>query len=182
MANTAPAEKEKKESIPKDKSAESKVATKAYTDEEFKKAVNDELIKQQKRMGQDNLVEFSQELLKKEEQLKVKEMEISKREEQLSINMKEFEKKINEFQAKQNKIIGCLDENDKNKNQRITHMVNTISGMKPATAAEILSVQDAEIAVKILGQLDSDKVAKIFNLMNKEISARLQKQYMDMKK
>jgi flagellar motility protein MotE (MotC chaperone) len=185
LASTSPKNESENKTETK---AESKVDTsaapppKTYTEEQFKQALKEEMSKQMRRMGNEGLIEFSQELLKKEEQLRIKEVEISKREEQLNINTKEFEKKINEFQEKQNKIIGCLEDQDKNKNKRIEHMVNTISGMKPVTAAEILSVQDPEIAVKILAQLDADKVAKIFNLMNKEISARLQKQYMDMKK
>jgi flagellar motility protein MotE (MotC chaperone) len=61
-------------------------------------------------------------------------------------------------------------------------MVDVVSGMRPQNAADILSVQDVEIAVKILGKLEPTKVSKIFNSMDKEISARLQKQYMNMKK
>ena len=61
-------------------------------------------------------------------------------------------------------------------------MVDVVSGMKPQTAADLLSQQDPSLAVKIMGELDAVKVAKIFNLMKKEISAKLQKQYMTLKK
>ena len=61
-------------------------------------------------------------------------------------------------------------------------VVEVISGMRPQNAADLLSVQESDLAVKILGQLDPAKVSKIFNLMDKEISAKLQKQFMTMKK
>ena len=57
-----------------------------------------------------------------------------------------------------------------------------LSGMKPDAAAQVLSVQDPLIAVKMISKLDSAKVSKIFNKMDKEVSARLQKQFLTMQK
>ena len=57
-----------------------------------------------------------------------------------------------------------------------------MSGMKPANAAELLSVQDSTISVQIISKLDPERVSKIFNLMDKAVSARLQKSYINMKK
>ncbi|HXH31227.1 MAG TPA: hypothetical protein VNJ01_10480 [Bacteriovoracaceae bacterium] len=37
-------------------------------------------------------------------------------------------------------------------------------------------------AVKILQQIDAKKASKIFNFMDKEVSAKIQKQYLLMKK
>ncbi|GAB4411396.1 MAG: hypothetical protein OHK0056_15300 [Bacteriovoracaceae bacterium] len=155
---------------------------KTYTQEEFDKAVKEKVEEQLKKVHKDNLVTFSTELLKREEELKLKEMELKKREEQVGLNNADLTNKIKEFQEKQNKLIGCMDEIDNQKKRRIDHMVDAVSGMRPQNAADVLSVQEAEIAVQILGQLPSDKVSKIFNLMEKEVSARLQKQYLSMKK
>lgn len=155
---------------------------KTYTQDEFDKAVKEKVEEQLKKVHKDNLVTFSTELLKREEELKLKEMELKKREEQVGMNNTDLTNKIKEFQEKQNKLIGCMDEIDNQKKRRIDHMVDAVSGMRPQNAADVLSVQEAEIAVQILGQLPSDKVSKIFNLMEKEVSARLQKQYLSMKK
>jgi flagellar motility protein MotE (MotC chaperone) len=54
--------------------------------------------------------------------------------------------------------------------------------MKPQKAAELLSVQDSDISVKILELIKPERASKIFNLMDKEVSARLQKQYLNMAK
>lgn len=155
---------------------------KTYTQEEFDKAVRAKVEEQLKKVHSENLVSFSNELLKKEEVLNLKEVELKKREDQLQMNNGDLTKKIVDFQDKQNKLIGCMDDIDNQKKKRVDHMVDAVSGMRPQNAADVLSVQEAEISVQILGQLPSDKVSKIFNLMDKEISARLQKQYLFMKK
>ena len=155
---------------------------KKYNYDEFQEAVNTKIEKQLKRLGRGKIIGFSKELMKKEEVLKLREIELEKRAEQLQMNTSDFQKKVKTFQNRQLKFLGCLDESDKQREKRITHMVDVVSGMKPLSAAEVLSVQDAGISIKILGMLPPEKVSKIFNLMKKEISARLQKQYMTMKK
>lgn len=157
-------------------------AGKTYSEEEFKKAVAQEVDAKVRRVNGSQMVDFSKELLQREETIKVKELEVKKQEEQLKLNMADFEKRVKEFQDTQKKFIGCVDEQDQKAQKRVTQMVDVISGMKPQSAANLLSVQETDIAVKILGQLDPIKVSKIFNLMDKEISAKLQKQFMTMKK
>ncbi len=170
-------------SIASDDKKKSEVKTeKTYNEEEFKKAVKEEVDKRLLRVTDKKLVELAQELLKKEEALQIRDLELKKSEEELVQSRKTLETKVLELQDRQKKLIGCLDEQDGQKNNRITHMVDVISGMKPDMAAQVLSVQDSEITVQIMGKLDPSKVSKIFNLMDKEISARLQKQYMNMKK
>lgn len=165
-----------------DKTNKSNLVEKKYTYDEFKSAVQERVQKHLKRLGRGKIIGLSRELLKKEEQLKLREMDIEKKEETLQINSSDFEKRVKKFQGRQSKFLGCLDEMDNQRLKRVTHMVEVVSGMKPQSAAEVLSVQDTDISIKILGLLPSEKVSKIFNLMKKEISARLQKQYMTMKK
>ena len=153
-----------------------------YSEKEFFAAVKKQAIKRMRRAGHSKLISFSEELLNREKELKEREVKLDKIKEQLEINQKYFESRISQFEQRQKKIIGCLDGQNEAITKRVTHMVDVISNMRPANAAEVLSVQDADISVKILGRLDAVKVSKIFNLMKREISARLQKQYMTMKK
>ena len=161
---------------------QAKVERRNYSEEEFKKAVLLEVEKTMKRVGSGNLIEFSKELMDKEEQLKVKELEIQKGQDQLKLNQVDFQKKVVEFQDSQKKFLGCVDAQNEKAEKRIGQMVEVISGMKPQNAAEVLSVQDPDLSVRILAQLDTSKASKIFNLMDKEVSARLQKQFLLMKK
>ncbi len=143
--------------------------------------IEEALVREIKRFRPKNLAKLGQELWEKEKKLDVREMKLKRKEEQITLNEKILEKKIKDFQSNQEKILGCIDRNDKDKSKRVNHMVEVISGMRTVNAAEILSVQEEEISIKILGLLPAEKVSKIFNLMDKEISARLQKQFMGMK-
>ena len=153
-----------------------------YTNEEFEKAVTKELEKRLKRLGHGKVVEFSKELVQKQQELDLKKIKTEKEDEQLKLSMKNFDKKVKEFRQKQEKLLVCMDEIHKKESKRVEHMVDTVSNMRPQNAADVLSVQDPGISVKILSELPATKVAKIFNLMDKEISARLQKQYLTMKR
>lgn len=153
-----------------------------YTEDEFKKAVLVEAEKLMKKAGSGHLVDFSKELLEKEEAIKVKELNLQKHEEQFKLNTADFQKKVVEFQDAQKKFLGCVDSQKETADKRVSQMVDVIAGMKPQSAADVLAVQDPDLSVRILGMLDSQKASKIFNLMDKEVSAKLQKQFVEMKK
>jgi flagellar motility protein MotE (MotC chaperone) len=155
---------------------------KVYTQKEFDEKLEKLLFEKLKRFGSENIVNLSQELHQKEKALADRENEIKQREEQVAVVENELTKKIKELQVQKDKILACLDQNDGKEKKRIDHMVEAVSGMRPQSAADVLSVQDPDISVKILDRLPASKVSKIFNSMKKEISARLQKQYMNMKK
>ena len=169
-------------SFAKEDAKKVQVKKREYTEEEFKTAVLEEATKLMKKAGSAHLVDFSKELIEKEDGIKVKEITVKKKEEELKMSEEDFKKKLIEFQEAQTKFLGCVEEKNQKSNARLGHMVEVISGMKPQTAADMLTVQDADLAVRILGELESTKASKIFNLMNKEVSARLQKQFLQMKK
>jgi len=153
-----------------------------YTEEEFKKAVDEEVTKQMKKAGASHLVDFSKELLEKEEGIKNRELEVKKQEEELKLSKSDFQKKVVEFQDSQKKFLGCIEDQKESTDKRVSQMVEVISGMKPQSAADVLAIQDPELSVRILAMLEAQKASKVFNLMDKEISAKLQKQFLQMKK
>jgi len=165
----------------KDKNAKKK-NVKEFTDKQLNEFIIKELEKKLKKIGRSKILNFSKELFKKEEDLKIIELDLKREKEKINLMKKNFEKNIKDFRKKQSKIISCLDKQDLEKTKRLNHMVEVISNMRPQAAAELLSVQENDIALRILGALDSLKVSKIFNLMTKEISSRLQKQYINMKR
>jgi len=155
---------------------------KTYTQKEFLEAVDKETNNRLDKYKNQNMVQLTREIVKKERSIELQEQKLKEKEAELTAIEKDLNERIKAFQKQQNKLIGCLDANDKNQKARVNHMVEIVSGMRPATAADVLSVQDVDIAVSILGKLEAVKVSKIFNSMDKEISARLQKQFMKMKK
>ena len=158
------------------------LAMAAEENAELEKKINARVLEKLKLLNQDNIVNFSRNLLKKEEELKNLEARLKRKEEEMGLHSKALGDKIGRFVASQKKFIGCIDNLEKGKKQRVSHLVEIIGGMRPAMAGKVLSVQDLDIAVAILSELPAQKMSKIFNSMDQEISARLQKQYMDMKK
>lgn len=150
--------------------------------EEVQKEIKKEVEKKLEKINSDNIIQFSKGLLKKEERLKLFEASLKKKEEVI-VNLEiDLNKKIKNFQKKQKKFLGCIDKIVEKEDDRLKKTVAILEGMRAQNAAELLSVQDVSLAVKLLGALDTKKISKIFNVMDKEISARLQKQYMTMKK
>lgn len=159
--------------------AESK---KTYTEEEFIKKVNEETKKKVDTIKIQSVSELTKELLDKEEKLKIRELELQKEADALKVAESDLTKKYSEFEHRQKAFIGCVKQNEDESKGRVGQLVDMVSNMKPQKAAEVLSVQDPDIAVKILQMIDAKKASKIFNFMEKDVSAKLQKQYLQMKK
>ncbi len=149
---------------------------------EFKAKLKEELSSSLQKLHKKPMANFMEELLEKEAKIAEISNKLELREKELLHNEDNLKTKIADFEKLQEKLISCMDENDKAEKNRVTNLVEIISNMRPDSAASILSVQEPGIAVKIVSLLPPDKSAKIFNLMDKEISARLQKQYMNMKR
>lgn len=161
--------------------AEDKKVEKTYTEAEFQAKVMEETKKNIEKIKTSSIVDLTKELVDKEAELKRKEQELKQREELLEKSNQDLVGKIKSFEDKKKKFYGCVAENEKKQDERVSQLVAVISQMKPAQAAEVLSVQDAGISVKILSKLSSKRASKIFNVMDKEVSARLQKDFLNMK-
>lgn len=157
-------------------------SSKTYTEEEFVKRLNEQVKAKIDLIKNKSVADLTKEILDKEEDLKLKELELQKQSDALKVTEIELGKKYNELHEKQKTFISCLDKNQEEASGRISQLVEMLINMKPQKAAEILSVQESDIAVRILQVIDSKKASKIFNFMDKEISAKLQKQYLEMKK
>jgi flagellar motility protein MotE (MotC chaperone) len=163
-------------------SAYAQTKAKTYTEEEFTKKVAEEVRKKVEEIKNKSVIDLTKELVTKEEAIRLRELDLQKREDQIRVNSAEIEKKVKDLNQHQTSVLGCVERNDEDLKARVGQQVEVVSNMKPEKAAQLLSVQDADIAVRILQMLDPKKASKIFNLMEKEVSARLQKQYMDMKR
>lgn len=155
---------------------------KLYTEKDFVKKVSEEVKKKVDTIKNKSVSDYTKELLDKEEKLRLRELELQKRQDSLKVAENELGKKYSDFEARQRSFIGCVKQNEDDSKARVGQLVETISNMKPQKAAEILSVQDSEIAVRILQMINPKTASKIFNFMDKEVSAKLQKQYLEMKK
>jgi flagellar motility protein MotE (MotC chaperone) len=160
--------------------------SKMYTESEFKmelkKQLEIELDKKIQYLKNTSLTQLTQELIEKERALEKRENDLNLRIEQFQLSEKGLVAKIDDIQKEKEKILGCIEDNKKDEVKRITQLVSMISGMKPDKAAGLLTVQEPSVTVRILERLESTQASKIFNSMDKEVSARLQKQFLDMRK
>ncbi len=155
---------------------------KTYSEADFVKKVNEEVKKKVDTIKNKSVSDLTKELLDKEEKLKLRELELQKQSDALRVSESEIEKRYKELNEKQKSFIGCVEKNEDESKARIGSLVDMVSNMKPQKAAEVLSVQDSEIAVKILQMIDAKKASKRFKFMDKDVSAKLQRQYRLMKK
>jgi len=155
---------------------------KIYSEKEFIEKVENSVDMKIKKIKNTSVADLTREILERERKIDEKEKALTLREEQLNMGEETLAKKIFSVEDQQKKIIGCIESNKNGQARRIKQLVSMISNMKPVKAADVLSVQDSLISVKILGQIDPKRASKIFNLMDKEVSARLQKQYLNMQK
>lgn len=153
-----------------------------YSEEEFIKKVNEEVKKKVDVIKNKSVSDLTKELLDKEEKLQLRELDLEKQEDSLKVSDIDIAKRYAQLSEKQKNFIGCVEKNTEESKSRIGQLVEMVSNMKPDKAASVLSVQDSEIAVQILQMIEAKKASKIFNFMDKEISAKLQKQYLLMKK
>lgn len=153
---------------------------KKFTQKEVDEKVRKEVERQINLIKKKSITQLTKELLEKESHLNDRAAALDKREEQIKMSEKSLLTRIDDFEKQKAKIIGCVDDHKNKEMLRIKQLVEVVSGMKPNKAAELLSVQDATISVKLLEKIDPVKASKIFNLMDKEVSARLQKQYLNM--
>lgn len=155
---------------------------KTYTEEEFIKKVNEEVKKKVETVKNKSVSDLTKELLDKEEKLKLQELDLQKKSDAIKVSESDVAKRYQDLAEKQKSFLGCVDKNDQDSKARIGQLVEMVSNMKPDKAAEVLSVQDSDIAVKILQMIEPKKASKIFNFMTKDVSAKLQKEYLLMKK
>jgi flagellar motility protein MotE (MotC chaperone) len=155
---------------------------KLYSQAEFDEKLKTTLKEEVTKIKQKGVVEITQELIEKEQLIKKSQHELDKKMESYQAMLLDFNKKVTDFDASRAQFISCKLEKENEKKARIDKLVNMVSGMKPEKAANLLATQDAEISVEIIAQIDPVKASKIFNLMDKEKSATLQKQYLNMKR
>jgi flagellar motility protein MotE (MotC chaperone) len=117
--------------------------------------------------------EFSKVLFIEREKLLKKEMELKAKEEELKL----FEKRIREQIAVLKDLEASVEEKlNKIKiiqNKRFKLLVKAYSEMQPSKAAQRILNMDRDMAIKILSQLKSEKVASILSAMPPEKAASL---------
>lgn len=102
----------------------------------------------------------------KAKELAVKETELKAREQALSEQLKNLEKIREE-------ISQIKKEKNKEADQKIAQLTETVLTMSPKAAAKMLSALDEKLSVEIMLKMDTQRLAKIMNLMDSSHSSKL---------
>lgn len=121
------------------------------------------------------LVERSQALDAKEEELRRMEAEIAKQKIDL-------EKKIADLEAARNQISSELGEKVKVDESRIDTLVQLYTNMKPPQASKVIETIDEDLAIEVLSRMKKKSAADIMNLMKPEKAQMLSEKYAGYKK
>lgn len=106
------------------------------------------------------------EIEEKGSSLKIREDELSKKEQALELEFKKLKELRDQLEALQSNVA-------KSQESKVAKLVETLEGMSPKIAADIISSVDEGLAVEAIEKISTDKLAKIMNKMDKAVSAKL---------
>ena len=107
------------------------------------------------------------------QELREKEQALNQREASLRSLEQELDRKLQELKALQAQVQALLDKADVLKDEKIRHLVDVYSNMKPQQAGQALQALDEAIAVKILAGMTGRKAGEILSTVQPDKAARL---------
>lgn len=105
--------------------------------------------------------------------IRAREEELDRRERNLRTLESEIDGKLEELGRLEESLDTMLQEADVLKDQKIRHLVDVYSNMKPQQAAQVLETLDENIAVKILAGMRGRQAGDILTNVNSSKAARL---------
>lgn len=107
------------------------------------------------------------------QELRERELALDQREASLRALEGELDRKLQELKALQAQVQGLLDKADVLKDEKIRHLVDVYSNMKPQQAGLALEALDEAIAVKILAGMTGRKAGEILSTVRPDKAAKL---------
>ena len=117
------------------------------------------------------------ELEARERAVSEKEKEIAEREESVQVQERVLQNKLKRIEEVSKQMAGRLDKFKADAEGKVAKVVAMLESMKPDAAAAYVENVDPFLAVEIMARINTQKAAKIWNKMDKKISARLSELY-----
>ncbi|WP_152606800.1 MotE family protein [Candidatus Jidaibacter acanthamoebae] len=113
-------------------------------------------------------VEVLESLVKRREELNIREKDISLKENVLKVTEKRIQQKIDALQNLITQAQSILDKYNEKRNQEILTLVKIYENMKPKDAARIFDELEMPILVDVSSQMKEAKLAAILGLMSSD--------------
>jgi flagellar motility protein MotE (MotC chaperone) len=105
--------------------------------------------------------------------LRQRQEEVQRREQTLQALEQELDAKLIRLQELEKRIQAMLEEADVLRDEKIKHLVDVYSNMKPRQAASALAALEEPVAVKILSGMRGRNAGEILSFVDAEKAARL---------
>jgi flagellar motility protein MotE (MotC chaperone) len=105
--------------------------------------------------------------------ISAREQEVRKREAELKSMEAEIDAKLENLRAMELKMEKLLESAGAVQDEKMQHLVDVYSNMKPKQAAQVLENLDESIAVKILAGMSGRKAGEILSFVRTERTAKL---------
>ena len=122
-------------------------------------------------------VEGMKELEQRERTISEHEKEIAERERAVLVQEKILQIKLKRIEEVSQKMASRLDKFKEESESKVVKLVTMLETMKPDAAAAYVEQVDPNLAVEVMARINVTKAAKIWNKMDKKISARLTELY-----
>lgn len=102
-----------------------------------------------------------------------KQEELNRREQELLALQQQMQSRLDELHALEGKIQGMLKKAGDVQDEKLKHLIDVYSNMKPRQAAQVLETLDERIAVKILAGMRGKQAGEVLTYMQAEPAAKL---------
>ncbi len=121
--------------------------------------------------------EAIRELEEREKSIEEREKELEERSQAIAVQEKVLYNKLKRIEEVSAKMAGRLDKYKEDTEGRVAKIVAMLETMKPDASAAYIESVDPFLAVEVMARINVQKAAKIWNKMDKKVSARLSELY-----
>lgn len=107
------------------------------------------------------------------EALQRKQADLDRREQELSNLQKDIENRLNDLKDMEVRLQVMLKEANAQKDQKMRHLVDVYTNMKPKQAGQVLETLDERTAVRILAGMRGRQAGEILTFVSPEKAAKL---------
>ncbi len=117
--------------------------------------------------------EVVQDLEARESKLKEREEALKEKEKELAAQAAAVKEELAKLEVKKSEVRGEKQKELSRREEQVNKMIETLEGMSPKAAAQVVGGVEDDLAVLVLGRLTSAKAGKILSNLKAEKSARL---------
>ena len=117
--------------------------------------------------------EVVQDLESREKKLKEREEALKEKEKEIAAQSAAVREELSKLEGRKSEIQNAKQKELARREEQVNKMIETLEGMSPKAAAQVIGGVEDELAVLALGRLTSAKAGKILANLKAEKSARL---------